>query len=179
MSRADGLRRITVVLVALVLVWGNEPGSADTTELPDPLEQYHLDIVTASQGHDAGSPRVLIHRVGFAEAWSNESLPYLELKLTFTRLQDKRTAVVYVSPRDDGSLRALFLDQKGTKGHGDAWRPDDHTLQIEFARGLLGRRIDGYRWRVEVAQPCEGKTNCAPEWDFAPDRAQPKARHDL
>lgn len=177
--RAPALR---VVAATFAFAFAAPSALADMKSVADPVDAGAMDVVEAS--HDHGVSRgVLVHRIRMAEAWSNPDLVRITINIRLWKTSTRPDRRVSVSLNEDGSLRTVVVGRTGrVLGHGNAWRPDETTLQVEFTKRTLRPRITSYRWRVEVVQPCRPPTEedvCAIEYDFAPDRGQPLVLHRL
>lgn len=171
---------LRLLAAAIILAFAAPSALADTKSVVDPADGGGMDVIEASHHHGA-TRGVLVHRIRMAEPWSNADLVRVSINIRLWKNSTKPDRRVSVDVNEDGSLSAVVLGRTGrVLGHGSAWRSDDTTLQVEFTKRTLRRRITSYRWRTEVIQPCtpEGQ-DCAIEFDFAPDRGQPLVLHRL
>lgn len=171
---------VRLIAATLVLVLAAPSALADTKSVLDPADGGAMDIIEASHGH--GPTRgLLVHRLRMAEPWNNADLVRISINIRLWKNSTSPDRRVSVNVNEDGSFRTVILGRSGrVLGHGNSWRPDDTTLQVEFTKRTLRPRITSYRWRAEVIQPCtqEGQ-DCAIEFDFAPDLGQPLVLHRL
>lgn len=172
------MRRLLVgVLILLVSV----PAYANTRAVEDAETGDTMDAVEATHGHHSTEKGVLVHRITMAQPWDNSDLVAVSINIRLSKAKARPAKRVWVDQNADGSLRTRILERRGqVLGHGNAWRPDDRSLQVEFSRKLLGRKITAYRWRVKIFQPCpQSQPECVIEFDFVPDKGEKAILHRL
>jgi hypothetical protein len=169
------------LFVAMLILLVSVPAHADTRAVEDAESGDTMDAVEATHGHHPTEKGVLVHTITMAQPWDNSDLVAISIKIRFSKDDAKPARRVWVDQNADGSLRARILGKRGQViGHGNAWRPDDRSLQVEFSRKLLGRRIAAYRWRVKVFQPCpQSQPECVIEFDYVPDKGEETILHRL
>jgi hypothetical protein len=165
------------MLVLLVTV----PAYADTRAVEDPETGDTMDAVEATHGHHSSEEGLIVHTVTMAQPWDNSGLVAISIKVRFPKADGKPARRVWVDQNPDGSLRARILGSRGqVLGHGNAWRPDDRSVQVEFSRELLGWKVTAYRWRVKIFQPCPpSQPDCVIEFDYVPDKGDEAILHRL
>lgn len=172
------MRRLLVGMLIFLL---SSPALADTTVQEDPETDDIMDVVEATHGHHAAERGVLAHTITMAEPWGNEDLEAAVINIRLSSDEGRLARRIWVDQNADGSLRTRVLGRKGNVlGHGNAWRPDERTLRVEFSKRQLSRRVDSYKWRVKVFQPCpQSEEDCVVEFDFVPDKGVQPVLHQL
>ena len=177
-------RRLTRLLLLVVMVvaavpsaaseaWGQAPDVRDARN--DVRGRAVLDLAAVGQGQRDGS---LVHTVTTYERWRPALLSRGgEISLYFDTnadgTVDRRLDVLHA----DGGLSVVATDRKGRiVGGGLVRQSGPRTLEVEFARSLLGKAIRRYRWFAFAGFRCRHEyRTCG---DTAPGRGK-WISHDL
>ena len=147
------------VLVGLLMVTAAAtspvPAGADDETITDPDDSSGaLDIASASHGH-GNSERFVRHTLTTYEAWDSSLLAASEDPGStwggiFFTLNSRAfccgSGSIIVKANPDGSLYAIFR-REGIRAYGRAWRPDDRSVTVEFAKGDFARKLTAYKWQ--------------------------------
>ena len=160
------MKRAFVYIIAAVLGFtnmglalGDEGSRRDRNESGS---QMRLDVARIAHGHRWRSrTRMLLHEVRLHEPVASRDFPdgFGGLQLLFDvddDPRDERAIRFFINP-DGRPTALLYKGGPRTLGFVNWWRPDKHTVKIEFPKSLLGKGIAEYRWRVLAAQsaPCD------------------------
>ena len=126
-----------------------------------------LDITSARHGHTRAG--LLTQRVTVSRRWQPSLLgPEWGGQISFFITTDadaaweRRLDVVVSRNRLRGVMRNA---RGGAVGNGAVSRPDGRSVQVAFARRLLGRGVRSYRWLAFAGVQCRRK------YDVCGDRA--------
>lgn len=168
------LRGATAALVVVIAIGGSV--SADTRAVDDPQEGIYTPIDVQVASHDHSPQRetseggrfggsVLVHDVTMYDAWSNDQLHSIELRLTSRDWRHPRQ--LFVARNDDGTFYGTIWTRDRLRGYARVYRSDDRTLRIMFPKSALGENVHRYRWAAVMTGPWEcpsepGGPVCAP-----------------
>lgn len=166
MRGTRGAVRCVLAGVALALAIG-VPTSADVLRGEDEDSEGILDIRRWAHRHVGED--VVRHVIEFEDGWDPSVLVGDEQgtdgMIAFGFRVRDRAGVTHLGARveanPNGSLAARIVDDNGTRGFANVWKPDDHTLVLEVAKRDLRRskrrEPHRYLWRVFTSyHPPEG-----------------------
>lgn len=123
-----------------------------------------LDVRSMTEATAPGQQ--LYHSVTMWPKWSNSAV---RAKLNYIRLGFNLDADRVVERHLEihvyqGSLFAAMTCDCGGKdkliGYAKVWRPDEHTVAVEFPKSMLGAKIHRYRWAVWTRFASPNNQNC-------------------
>ena len=157
------MRKWIVVVLAGVISLGGSV-AADTTSVADGDDTPGaLDISEAGHGHrrmfvPQGTQRLLKHTVRTHEEWGRRVLrgpSRIEIEFYLgDGGRPQRNLFIDVDRHGFLYAKMIVIGRKrgGTVlGYARVWRPDPHTVKVEFPKRLLwDGELSSYRWRVRT-----------------------------
>lgn len=178
-------RRLSVLATAVVLA-ALAPAAADTGARNDRNDSPGLlDMKRVIHRH-AGDG-ILVHRFRTFDAWDwsifeEGSRVYFSFFVEAGSTEDR---TLQVTASSDGTPYAEMTDADGgTLGYARVWKPSPRSLQVEFPKRLLGKKVSEYRWKVRTIFHQTDHPDCGTSGDvrvLCNDRApnKRKIRHRL
>ena len=175
---------VAILVVGLLIPFGLPETAAANSKVVEDADDIDgaLDILSVGHGHHEGR---LMHRMTMHESWDNSILSNDgSIYFTFYFLHGNHKAI-NIDVSADGTLYAEIIrwDGETVLGYAKVWRPDERTVQIEFPKRALKRRLARYTWNANTVSKGPPGSSCDGEeflcGDSVPDgagntHAQPK-----